>query len=74
MKSKCSAKVRPAQCDDIDLAIQGNQEAHAFIRAMRNEICVPDALADQITAMANSPARLCGFFRLIEKFIERVTP
>ena len=61
-----------ALSNSIEKAIIGQQQADEFIRELRTDYTLPDALFSRVQEMISSAARLRGFCRTLEKFIERV--
>ena len=54
--------------------IAGQSEGDAFLRGLADNCSVPDALFGRVSALATHPAKLQGFCRAIQKFVERVSP
>ena len=57
--------------DAIARAIEGGDAGRRLIRELRESFCEPDTLFEKLREIFNDPARLRGFCRALQKFIER---
>jgi hypothetical protein len=68
-----------SQSDRIDEArigeiIAGQSDGDAFLCGLAGNCSISDALFEKVLALATHPAKLKGFCRAIQKFVERVSP
>lgn len=69
--SKAALLRKASPLDDIGEAIEDQRQAMAMIRGLTAEHLSPDALFLRLQDLASTPARLRGFLRALQKFIER---
>ena len=60
-----------APFDSIADTIAGQQEGASFVRGLRDGVSAPDAMLIRLREIAGNAAKLRGFCRALQKFIER---
>ena len=62
-----------APFDLISEAIAGQEEGRGFVRDLADGASVPDALFMRLRQIAGNAAKMRGFCRAVQKFVERAS-
>ncbi len=69
--SNTAHRGKAAPFDSIADTIAGQQQGVRFVRDLRDGVSAPDALLMRLREIAGDAAKMRGFCRTLQKFIER---